>query len=101
MEVTQHIWGFLRLKIRGAEDVYVGEVDQIIYSENNVVKEKNKNTYEETFAANEEKRVRLVYVVSDDLLLNTSLYLSINPNGMAEKPLKEGDVETKRWILLN
>ena len=101
MEVTQHIWGFLRLKIRGAEDVYVGEVDQIIYSENNVVKEKNKNTYEETFAANEEKRVRLVYVVSDDLLLNTSLYLSINPNGIAEKPLKEGDVETKRWILLN
>ena len=101
MEVTQHIWGFLRLKIRGAEDVYVGEVDQIIYSENNVVKEKNKNTYEETFAANEEKRVRLVYVVSDDLLLNTSLYLSINPNGMAEKPLEEGEVETKRWILLN
>ena len=40
MEVTQHIWGFLRLKIRGAEDVYVGEVDQIIYSENNVVREK-------------------------------------------------------------
>ena len=57
MEVTQHIWGFLRLKIRGAEHLHVGEVDQIVYSENNMIKEKNKNTYEETFAANEKKKL--------------------------------------------
>lgn len=101
MEVTQHVWGFFDLKIRGAESLYVASPDHVVYLESNTVKPKTKDRDQETFAANEEKRVRLVYVASDDLLLNTSLYLSINPNGMAEKPLEEGEVETKRWILLN
>ena len=61
------------------EDVDMSEEvePELSIHENNVVKEKIKTHMKKLFAANEEKRVRLVYVVSDDLLLNTSLYLSI------------------------
>ena len=47
-EVTQHIWGFIRLQMRGAEKSCTGEVSDIVNLETNELKPITKNTYEET-----------------------------------------------------
>ena len=101
-EVTQHIWGFIRLQMRGAEKSCTGEVSDIVNLETNELKPITKNTYEETFAANERRKERLIYVVPDDLLpYCDGFYLRIEHMGGSDSTLNKLDAEVRRWIILN
>ncbi|HIX48304.1 MAG TPA: hypothetical protein H9981_04740 [Candidatus Mediterraneibacter caccavium] len=101
-EVTQHIWGFIRLQMRGAEKSCNGEVSNIVNLETNELKPITKNTYEETFAANEIRKERLIYVVPDDLLpYCDGFYLRIEHMGGSDSTLNKLDAEVRRWIILN
>lgn len=101
-EVTQSIWGFISLRLQGAEESTVGEVCDIINLETNEVKPITKDTYKETFVKNEIKKERLMYIVPDNLLpYCDGFYLRIEHMGGADTVLNKLDSEVRRWIVLN
>ena len=101
-EVTQHIWGFIRLMLWGGEDSTAGQVCDVINLETNEVKPITKDTYKETFAANEIKKERLIYIVPDGILpYCDGFYLRIEHMGGSDSSLNQLDSEVRRWIVLN
>lgn len=101
-EVTQALWGFIRLRLKGAEESYTGGVIDMVDLAANVVKERNKDAFKETFIGKETRKERLIYIVQDDLLsFSDGFYLSINHTGMSDDDLNKLDTEVRRWIILN
>lgn len=95
-EVTQYIWARFQVNVRGTEKILTGEVEEIMYLDTNTLKEGRKNLLRETFNAKEVKKIRLIFIVSDDLLLNGQLYLKIYP--VMETNSEE---DMTRWIVMN
>ena len=101
-EVTQYIWGFIDLKLRGAEESYIGSTTDMINLDTNEVKPITKDANRETFSANEIRKERLIYIVPDDILpYCDGFYLRIEHMGMADSNLNKLDSEVRRWIVLN
>ena len=101
-EVTQNIWQFIRLQLQGAEGSIIGSVLSPINLETNEVKPITKDTYKETFAANEIRKERLIYIVPDDILpYCDGFYLRIEHMGGTDSTLNKMDSEVRRWIVLN
>lgn len=93
-EVTQLIWGMIRLRIFDSGD-YTGEA---IYYGRDIEREYGHYYGQETFQANETKSVVLIFVVKDELLQNQEMYLEINPSGAQTV---NPDYDVRRFIILN
>lgn len=101
-EVTQYIWGFINLKLRGAEESYIGSATDMINLDTDEIKPITKDANRETFAANERRKERLIYIVPDDLLpYCDGFYLRIEHTEGSDRALNKLDAEVRRWIVLN
>ena len=101
-EVTQAVWGFIRLKMQGAEDSYIGTVIDLIDLSTDTLKEITKDAYKETLLGNEKRRERLIYIIPDNLLpFSDGFYLRIEHTGGEDSVLNKLESEVRRWIVLN
>ena len=93
-EVTEYVWGNLRLKQLGKEEIDIWGSGEIIYFGESVPREYTKNYSVETIPGKEEKRITLIFLQKDQLLEEGQLYIEINPTGTT--PINS----SYRWIVL-
>lgn len=93
--ITEYLWGYLDLKILGADFEATTADCSVLYLGENPPREFTKSYNLETVPANETIKMPLIFIVEDEVLKGKQPYLEINTQGVA------GFLKNLRFIILN